>query len=462
MAFKTKGADDRFPPVFDDLTDSRDTRRRCRDSGTVRGQISDLTSWQDEPALWERVIADLQARRAYRWDDPGYDRIEAVPQPSGVPTLVVPGEVLFRVPARADRRLARAYAVLKQEGFEPIALGCDALEGRLERWRLAEPDPSRHDRVTARLRYEGFPAALNYITPLQVVVKGLGGPEPTTIAPPVAAQAPTEGVARVAVIDTGINVEHRTDVWLEGLQRKDNRDPLDEYPEGGDKLLDYAAGHGTATAGIVRMVDREAVIDVRRAVDSDGIGSELRVACALVEAVRDGARIVNLSLGVRTVGDVPPVALDAALDAVAEIGLERGEEVLLVAAAGNFGDTRPVWPAAFPRVVAVGGLTPGGFPARWSSSGPWVDASAVAEGVVAPYVKGTESAEFDLKPDTYPDNAWAVFVGTSFAAPQVAGAVSRLAREQRLPPRLALHALLARGTTVPGWGRALRLLPGTP
>ena len=87
---------------------------------------------------------------------------------------------------------------------------------------------------------------------------------------------------------------------------------------------------------------RGAEITVYRAVDSDGIASEVTVACEMIRAVKEGgAQIVNLSLGCQTQDNVPPVALQAALEIISEWERETGREVLIVAAAGNFGDTDP-------------------------------------------------------------------------------------------------------------------------
>ena len=244
----------------------------------------------------------------------------------------------------------------------------------------------------------------------------------------------------------------------------DSIDRLDVIPSPGDGFLDYGAGHGTFASGIVEQVAPEAEIRVHQTLNTDGIASEVQVACAMVKAVEAGADIVNLSLGSSTVDDLPPVAMAVALEIIAEyeVQQERGEHrALLVAAAGNNGDTTPVWPAAFRRVVSVAGLTAARRPAPWSTRGFWVDCSAVAEGVVSTYVEGKESPELDLQPDTYGPDPWAFWSGTSFAAPQVAGAVARLRQEGSPSVSQALRDLLASGRPLLGYGQAIELLPGT-
>jgi subtilisin family serine protease len=269
----------------------------------------------------------------------------------------------------------------------------------------------------------------------------------------------------VAVIDTGITDQKRSDGWLSSIARSaDNIDRLDVIPKPGDGFLDYGAGHGTFASGIVEQVAPEAEIRVYQTLDTDGIASEVQVACAMVKAVEEGADIVNLSLGSSTVDNLPPVAMAVALEIIAEyeVQQERGEHrALLVAAAGNNGDTTPVWPAAFRRVVSVAGLTAARRPAAWSTHGFWVDCSAVGEGVVSTYVEGKESPELDLQPDTYGPDPWAFWSGTSFAAPQVAGAVARLRQEGSPSVSQALRDLLASGRPLLGYGQAIEILPGT-
>ena len=135
-----------------------------------------------------------------------------------------------------------------------------------------------------------------------------------------------------------------------------------------------------------------------------------------------GQGVLNLSFGMSTVDGRPPAALVAALDALPPT-------LTVVAAAGNDGGTDPVWPAASPRVLGVAALDTTGAPASWSDSGPWVDFSVRGEGVVSTFVAGTEEQgagpedPFDDEPECFPapgqEEPWALWTGTSFAAPAV-------------------------------------------
>jgi thermitase len=138
-----------------------------------------------------------------------------------------------------------------------------------------------------------------------------------------------------------------------------------------------------------------------------------------------------------------------------------------------------VWPAAFSfipaykdRVVSVAALNARHQRAGWSSRGKWVTCSCVGQGIVSTFVPGEEDPEFSKHhprwphPDSYPLagqlDAWAVWSGTSFAAPQIAGAISRTMRQQGLAsPRAAAQVLLAQGVHLSGFGQAMCLLAGT-
>jgi hypothetical protein len=152
----------------------------------------------------------------------------------------------------------------------------------------------------------------------------------------------------------------------------------------------------------------------------------------------------------------------------------------VVCAAGNNKNETEVFPAAFSRhqwkvgtvrVVAVAGLERDSSGAGFSSRGRWVDCSTLARLVLSTFVQGTqvvtvEPVDIVDPPDHWPPvvygpDSWALWTGTSFAAPQVTGAITRAAREQDKSVADALDWLLTQGTDLSssGFGRALQILP---
>ena len=187
---------------------------------------------------------------------------------------------------------------------------------------------------------------------------------------------------------------------------------------------------------------------------SNGIASEVTVACEMIKAVKDGAEIINLSLGCQTLDDAPPVAIQAALDVIGDLEQDQGREVIIVAAAGNFGDARPCWPAAFRRVVSVAALAADLLPADVVQPRPLghvLDAGRTT--CTRPSSRDEESEPEDRVATEFGPNPFAVWSGTSFAAPQVSGAIARLHQVGGFPLREALATLLAAAGRCPGPAR---------
>ena len=151
------------------------------------------------------------------------------------------------------------------------------------------------------------------------------------------------------------------------------------------------------------------------------------IAAALDRAVTAGARVVNISLG----GDDPPTAtLRSAVQRATAAG------VIIILSAGNEGDTTangndPNNPGRFAQgmrdaggglVIIVGSVDENGTSSPFSNRAGAYSASylaALGEGVCCAYDNGALRTEGNF-----------VFLlnGTSFAAPQVAGAVALLAQ----------------------------------
>lgn len=231
-----------------------------------------------------------------------------------------------------------------------------------------------------------------------------------------------------------------------------------ESPEGHGTLLDPlnrpldgAAGHGTFVAGIVRQRCPQARLVAVPVLGADGTGREhdilvalgqLAIGRALADAGLPGGLhvdVVNLSLGFyhetpALLGVDSPIATCLA-DLVAA-------GVAVVAAAGNGATTAPFVPAALVDVVqglhSVGALNPDGETvALFSNGGAWVREHAVGACVVSTVPttlagSGRASVVSDdptqprygvratVDPDSH-TSGFAVWSGTSFAAPRVAG-----------------------------------------
>lgn len=242
----------------------------------------------------------------------------------------------------------------------------------------------------------------------------------TRLRPDLAWPLSTGAGVRVAVIDSGVSAEHAT---LSGKVLP-GRDLVDTA---GDGTCDEN-GHGTLIAGII--AGREAtsggfrfygvapgatIVPVRVLRDQQrAFGDELSglVATAIRHAV-DNARagVINLSL---TTDPTPE------LEAAVRHAHDRG--VVVVAAAGNGGDGAVQYPAAYPDVIAVGGVDTGDKHVGSSSTGAFVDVAAPGDRISGPSPRGG-------------GYLYTTDGGTSFAAAYVTGVAALIrAYDPALPP----------------------------
>lgn len=433
--------------------DRRSDSTRLRDLRAVARQVGSMAALRDDHDFDRRVLAELQGRRAGRSDR---IQVERVPDRYGRGTLANASDAQLLIRAEDDQAVRRVLTeVYGLDAREELSGKVIAYSGGRDLISLC--------RLAANLRRQGVPISANYVTPSGNYIKNVASPEPTDEAIPAFPEdASGQSPVRVVVIDTGVYGRDRGDGWLSGLENDGNREVLDDSPQ--DGFLDVAAGHGSFCAGIVQQIVPEADIQVTRTLDSDGFADELAVATEMVAAARAGLAngqhvIMNLSLGTETVDDERPVALGAALEIIEDEARQSDREVLVVAAAGNYGDDRPCYPAAFPTVTAVAALTQGMQPAVWSSRGSWVDVCTIGEGVRSTFVPGTESPMVDPDLEQFPQDAWALWSGTSFAAPQVAAAVAKIAIDDGVPPCEAKRRLLEGSSEVAHYGKRVEILP---
>jgi subtilisin family serine protease len=221
----------------------------------------------------------------------------------------------------------------------------------------------------------------------------------------------------VAILDTGIDASHPdlvASVAMVGWDFVDDdatpTDEADGIDQDGDGTADEAAGHGTHVAGLVHAAAPGATLMAVRVLDSEGIGTAVSVACGIRFAAQNGARVINLSLGMYADADIIKDAIRDAQDA----------GVVAVCAAGNLGvDDRDHFPSRLSEVISVAATDPEDLKADFSNFSPSVTLSAPGVGLLS----------------TFLNHGYATWSGTSMATPLVSAAAAlRLEIEPGIAP----------------------------
>ncbi len=194
----------------------------------------------------------------------------------------------------------------------------------------------------------------------------------------------------VGVIDAGINLAHPT-LETSATSGYDfiANDSIAVDEEGG-----RSSGHGTFVAGVINLVAPDAQLIAYRVLDTTGRGDGFMIADALLTAVDQGCKVINLSIVMSGKHDV----LDEAIE------FARNQNVMVVAAAGNDSSEIELFPALDSYVLAVAAVDSLDQKSVYSNYNGKIDICAPGDSVYAPYL----------------DSAYAWWDGTSFAAPFVA------------------------------------------
>ena len=260
-------------------------------------------------------------------------------------------------------------------GLEPYVIYCDA------NFILDAPEPVQGSQPFIDFQVQG-------------TFEGQGAAG--TLRLPLAQTASVGTGVKVGVIDVGVNFGHPilSPVTVSGTDYvAGDSDAFDE--PGGN-----ASGHGTFVAGVISLVAPEAEIHAYRVLDTAGRGNGFTIAEAIVQAVDDGCKVINLSM----VMTGNHGSMDAAIE------YAHTNNVLVVAAAGNDSTEIDRFPARDSYTLSVAALDSLNQKADFSSFGGKVDVCAPGTMIYSPFL----------------DTMYAWWNGSSFAAPFVAGQAALL------------------------------------
>lgn len=202
----------------------------------------------------------------------------------------------------------------------------------------------------------------------------------------------------IAVVDTGIDLEHPDlkDNLVPGINLVQPKMPPMDDNGHGTNVAGVIAAIGNNDKGVAGMLWKAGIMPIK-AIEKNGRGDEDKLGEGIRYAVDQGAKIVVLSAGL--------LRNDAYLQEIVQYAEDRN--VLLIAATGNDEGRIIRYPAAYPTVLAVGGVREDKMVESRSNYGPELD-------LVAPWSVFTTALGGTYE---YRD-------GTSMAAPQAAAAAA--------------------------------------
>lgn len=203
----------------------------------------------------------------------------------------------------------------------------------------------------------------------------------------------------VAVIDSGLDLTHPEFAGriLPGYDfANEDDDPMDDVGHGTHVagIIGAAVNNNLGVAGVAGGVSLMPV----KVLDADGLGTSWWLAQGIVWAADHGARVANVSIGAAFASTYVADALQYASD----------RNMLVVAAAGNGGNSTPVYPAWFPLTVAVSALRDATNLATYATYGDAIDLAAPGSSVLSTCLQSA-------------GNAFCSMSGSSMAAPHVTG-----------------------------------------
>jgi len=219
----------------------------------------------------------------------------------------------------------------------------------------------------------------------------------------------SENAFKVAIVDSGtskhpdLKCAHDSTAWM-GCRGRSFGTSAKWYE-------DTVVGHGTKVLGVINALgdngsgirgmvgDRKLCLLIARVFGDEGETSVSSVMQAARWAADQGASIINLSLGTT-------FSSRAAREFFKDLTYNQGR--IVVAAAGNDGTSKYIYPAAYEGVVGVGAIDSEGRRAKFSNYNRYVDFAAPGFAIES----------------TAPGGKYSKSSGTSMAAPHMTGAIA--------------------------------------
>ncbi|MDT9687316.1 S8 family serine peptidase [Streptomyces sp. P9(2023)] len=228
---------------------------------------------------------------------------------------------------------------------------------------------------------------------------------------------------KVAVLDTGIDVNHPDFTGLiDGTASFVPGEAISDVNGHGTHVAGTIVGSGAASSGDNKGVAPGADLFVGKVLGGkEGYGQDSWVMAGMQWAAESGADVVNMSLG----NSYPTDGTDPMSQTVDALSEQYG--TLFVIAAGNAGPESISAPGAAASALTVAATDKQDQLANFSSTGPLAHSGGMKPDIAAPGVDITAARSQEMTDGG--EGLYRTISGTSMATPHVAGAAAILAQQ---------------------------------